>query len=80
MQDPWIILGDFNNVLSFNDRIRGNTITTHEFVDLVDMMHSMELFEAATRGNFFTWSKKHATRTIYSRIDRAICNVKWFQT
>ncbi|CAL0333248.1 unnamed protein product [Lupinus luteus] len=43
------------------------------------MMQSLSLFEAESQGPHFTWSNKQMDGTIYSRIDRAICNVAWFQ-
>ncbi|KAH1222734.1 putative ribonuclease H protein [Glycine max] len=43
------------------------------------MMRNSGLFEASTKGPYFTWSNKHVTGAIYSRIDRLIGNVQWFQ-
>lgn len=42
------------------------------------MMDTIGLFEHETTGSYFTWSNKHTTRLIYSRIDRALCNSGWF--
>ncbi|XP_058733883.1 uncharacterized protein LOC131605555 [Vicia villosa] len=77
---PWIVLGDYNNVRTCQDRIGGNPVSVKEYRDLDDMMQRLGLFEAPTRGCHFTWSNKQSSGVIYSRIDRVIGNVQWFQT
>lgn len=62
----WLLLGDFNNVLSINDRIGGNAVHMNEFVDLENMMTNLGLFEMPSSGNHFTWSNKHSQGMIYS--------------
>ncbi|XP_019429404.1 PREDICTED: uncharacterized protein LOC109337009 [Lupinus angustifolius] len=79
LSGPWITIGDFNNVLSTKDRCGGARVQLHEYEDLENMMQIVGLFEADMHGPHFTWSNKHTTEgIIYSRIDRAICNVAWF--
>lgn len=41
------------------------------------MMQNLGLTELATRGNPYTWSIKHTTEIIYSRIDVALSNTEW---
>lgn len=76
----WCIMGDFNNVLSCQDRVGGNPVTTHEFQDLQDMMNRSGLFSHDTTGDHFTWSNRHRQGIIYSRIDHVLCNVDLFTT
>ncbi|KAI5413590.1 hypothetical protein KIW84_057961, partial [Lathyrus oleraceus] len=75
---PWIINGDFNNVLKINDRVGGNEIQEAEYVDLEEMMDDKGLFEHDIKGQHFTWSNKHTNGLIYSQIDRDLCNSEWF--
>lgn len=77
-QGPWILLGDFNNVLQANDRIGGKIVTEMECLDLSRMMAAIGLFEKEGIGHYYTWSNKHTTGTIYSRIDRVLGNLAWF--
>ncbi|CAI8597958.1 unnamed protein product [Vicia faba] len=79
-QDPWIIVGDYNNVLHTMDHIGGNPVQHTEIVDLENLMNAANLFELDTIGYFYTWSNKHKNDLIYSRIDRAIGNMEWFHT
>lgn len=68
-------MGDFNNVMTVDDRIGGNPVLEYEYRDLRDMMDRMSLFEKESMGDHFTWSNNHSSGTIYSRIDRVIGNV-----
>ena len=51
LNGPWIVIGDFNNVLAYQDRIGGNHVVEDEFRDLKNMMSNMGLFEADMKGN-----------------------------
>jgi hypothetical protein len=73
------LIGDFNNVLKAADRIGGKLVHESEYVDLVSMMHKTNLSEMDSNGDYFTWSNKHVAGAIYSRIDRVLGNVDWFQ-
>ncbi|XP_058739151.1 uncharacterized protein LOC131611041 [Vicia villosa] len=75
---PWCAIGDYNNVASAQDRIGGKLVGIHEYCDLIHMMQITEMAEMDNVGEHFTWSNRHITGTIYSRIDRAICNSDWF--
>ncbi|XP_058759242.1 uncharacterized protein LOC131632512 [Vicia villosa] len=78
IKGPWLIIGDFNNVLKINDRIGGKEVQSNEYVDLESMLQTLGLTEHDTRGSPYTWSNKHTTRVIYSIIYRALCNTDWF--
>ncbi|XP_058726600.1 uncharacterized protein LOC131597960 [Vicia villosa] len=75
---PWIIIGDYNNVLKVNDRMGGNEVQEYEYRDLENMMEAIGVYEHETQGPHFTWSNKHSQNLIHSRIDRALCNSLWF--
>ncbi|XP_058774345.1 uncharacterized protein LOC131648620 [Vicia villosa] len=79
MRMPWIVIGDYNNMLTCQDRIGGNPVAVTEYKELEDMIHRNGLFEAPSRGCHFTWSNKQSAGTIYSWIDRIIGNGLWFQ-
>ena len=54
-------------------------VTKNEYIDLQEMMNVVGLSEMDSIGDYFTWSNKQNVGTIYSRIDRVLGNVKWFQ-
>ncbi|KAL5127208.1 hypothetical protein HKD37_14G039672 [Glycine soja] len=76
---PWVLLGDFNNVLKAKDRVGGNLVTESEYEDLAKMMRNTRTFEKDSTGDYYTWSNKQTDGMIYSRIDRVLGNVEWFQ-
>ncbi|XP_058776403.1 uncharacterized protein LOC131650721 [Vicia villosa] len=77
-QEPWMILGDFNNVMRIGDRVGGHPVQSHELSDLEEMMSTSDLFVHDSTGSRFTWSNKHSHGLIYSKIDHVICNASWF--
>lgn len=74
-----MLMGDFNNVLTSQDRVGGNVVHPNEYVDLADMMERAELFEVDSIGDHYTWHNKHTADPIYSRIDRVLANMAWLQ-
>lgn len=78
-QGPWCVIGDFNNVTKAQDRIGGKAVTESEYIDLLNMMETTGLAEMDTTGEFYTWTNKQVIGTIYSRIDRVLGNLDWFQ-
>ncbi|XP_058765189.1 uncharacterized protein LOC131638637 [Vicia villosa] len=80
IQGPWCILGDFNNVMNAQDRMGGRMVSEAEYKDLHEMLTHTGLSEMHSSGDHFTWSNKHASEPIYSRIDRMLGNTAWFQS
>lgn len=78
-QGPWILLGDFNNVLKAQDMIGGTMVTKREYIDLRNMMDQTDLFEMDSKRYYYTWSNKQCENSIYSRIDRVLGNLDWLQ-
>ena len=72
----WSILGDFNTILSKNERIGGNEVTDHEIQELSNFMLNCEVQELTSSGAFFTWTNK----TIWSKLDRVFINNLWYET
>ncbi|KAK4706549.1 hypothetical protein R3W88_033902 [Solanum pinnatisectum] len=59
IQSPWILNGDFNNVLVVEERI-----------GLPEMVDSLQLTPLRTKWCYFTWcNKQQATSRVYSKID-----------
>ncbi|XP_016495240.2 uncharacterized protein LOC107814346 [Nicotiana tabacum] len=80
IQIPWFISGNFNNVLTTDDRI-GQPVTTSEVQDFKQYIDNMQLTPLRTKGCFFTWcNKHHASDRVYSKIDWAFGNISWTQT
>ncbi|XP_074305957.1 uncharacterized protein LOC141641186 [Silene latifolia] len=75
--EPWVVLGDFNNVLYSNEKI-GKPVKDAEMIPFQDMLDICELQDMKTTGAFFTWTNKQPSETrVFSRIDRVVVNTAW---
>ncbi|CAN1146874.1 hypothetical protein LINPERPRIM_LOCUS5394 [Linum perenne] len=76
LNDPWVVIGDCNSVLSANDRSGGapfNRARNKSFIDMVDVCGLLDL---PFSGPKFTWSRN----ALQLRLDIAIVNGTWIQS
>ncbi|KAL9244376.1 hypothetical protein vseg_018157 [Gypsophila vaccaria] len=74
---PWAVAGDFNCVLSINERMGGN-VTDAEKEPFKNCVDDCELVDINSIGSFFTWNnKQNPDNRIYSRLDRFLVNKEW---
>ncbi|KAK6794049.1 hypothetical protein RDI58_007502 [Solanum bulbocastanum] len=79
IQSPWILSGDFNNVLAVEERI-DLLVTQAEIARFKKMVNTLQLTSLRTKGCFFTWcNKRQATSRVYSKIDWVFGNLEWLQ-
>ncbi|XP_062104287.1 uncharacterized protein LOC133815464 [Humulus lupulus] len=77
VSDPWIVMGDFNAMLSPEDRFpyHGNGS------DLLPFQHCVEhckLSDMKFSGTFFTWNNKQGGKDrVYAKLDRVLANESW---
>ncbi|XP_004252671.1 uncharacterized protein [Solanum lycopersicum] len=75
---PWIIVGDFNAMLSPKDRLAGVPVNENEIKDFSNCVKVMGLNEVQWKGNYYTWNNKQSgNKRISRRIDRAFGNEDW---
>lgn len=73
---PWHVAGDFNSILSPNDRINNglsNSLGNKKFIDHIS---SSNLIEPDFTGNYFTW-RGDENFSIHSKIHRVFINSLW---
>ncbi|KAH0689114.1 hypothetical protein KY289_016472 [Solanum tuberosum] len=76
---PWILCGDFNKVLSSEDRM-GSHVSFSEVEGFQVMLDSLQLTPLRSTGWYFTWcNKQEAGRRVYSKIDWALGDLKLLQ-
>ncbi|XP_074277560.1 uncharacterized protein LOC141601194 [Silene latifolia] len=74
---PWVVLGDFNNMLAMNERI-GSEFSNAELKGFQECVAHCGLVDIPAQGAFFTWNKKHEVGDmVFSRIDREMINDDW---
>ena len=78
ISQPWLIVWDFNAILSTKDRLDGVLVTNNEIKDFAECMRDMGINELQWKGNYYTWINKQCGRDrISSRIVRAFGNDEW---
>lgn len=73
LEEPWLILGDFNNILNPEERSNGRNVSPYETRNFGDCCSSLGLSDLHSVGMFFTWSNN----TVLSKLDRAMVNNSW---
>ncbi|CAN1148779.1 hypothetical protein LINPERPRIM_LOCUS38307, partial [Linum perenne] len=79
--EPCLFVGNFNTILSSNEKIGGGPPqygSMHAFKDFID---SNILIDMGCKGDPFTWSNMQEwSKKIKERLDRALCNSNWNST
>ncbi|XP_075083356.1 uncharacterized protein LOC142167099 [Nicotiana tabacum] len=79
MVEVWLVLGDFNTMISVSDRINGNPISQTEVEDFQKCIADNGLGQLNRKGCQWSWcNKREDADIIYSNIDWALGNSYWF--
>ena len=70
---PWVVLGDFNEILYSSEKEGGNARPNGMMKDFRDCLAECGLDDMGFIGDPFTWRRGE----IRERLDRAVCNVQW---
>lgn len=73
MNDPWLIMGDFNSILNTDDRPVGSQVQIGEMKDFMEYVNQCNFIELSIVGRNYTWTNRH----VYSRIDKILVNDEW---
>ncbi|KAJ8445635.1 hypothetical protein Cgig2_018576 [Carnegiea gigantea] len=74
MQEPWFVGGDFNSLMSENERIGGDPVTCTNMEDFITCGDNYHLQEANYMGSVFTWNNKQVNTKEFSRLHRILLN------
>ena len=70
LNDPWLLLGDFNNVLKIDEKSIGLPITPDEIWDFQQCCNKLGIVDTSSSGAYLTWTNN----TTWSKLDRAMVN------
>jgi hypothetical protein len=74
----WLLLGDFNSILSSSEKSGGRAFGSSAHGDFADFVHSNALIDLGFVGNKFTWSNhRWGSDNIRERLDRGLANQNW---
>ncbi|KAH7851099.1 hypothetical protein Vadar_007269 [Vaccinium darrowii] len=75
---PWLSIGDFNEVLSLEDKLGGNCPSQRRLASFHDMLNYCGLLDLDYKGPKFTWrNNRSGPDCIMERIDMAFANSRW---
>ncbi|XP_062103113.1 uncharacterized protein LOC133814132 [Humulus lupulus] len=76
-KQPWVVLGDFNDILNADERV-GKRVQGGSSSAFQDCIEECQLEDVKYSSCFFTWTKKQDKEgIIYSKIDRVMANQEW---
>lgn len=76
--EPWVMVGDFNCILSNEEKDGGQDKEAWELNDFRNFIDNNDLIDIGFVGFPFTWNnKRHGRANIRQRLDRAIVNPQW---
>ncbi|XP_028089245.1 uncharacterized protein LOC114289680 [Camellia sinensis] len=74
----WLIVGDFNEILSNADKFGGRAINPYRSQRFKSCIDHCGLMDLGFSGPCFTWTNlRQASGIIRERLDRALCNNDW---
>ncbi|KAK6150890.1 hypothetical protein DH2020_015822 [Rehmannia glutinosa] len=73
VKNPWLLVGDFNSVLSSGDRKNGAPTRPFEIKDFNNCCSTLGLSDLPSKGHFFTWTNN----SVWSKLDRAMVDNDW---
>jgi endonuclease/exonuclease/phosphatase family metal-dependent hydrolase len=69
----WIVFGDFNSILSQEDKHNGAHVISYEVSNFRECCINLGIADLNSTGCFFTWSNGH----FWSKLDRVMVNPLW---
>nr|TKS10936.1 hypothetical protein D5086_0000078410 [Populus alba] len=70
---PWMILGDFNSVLSSTDKHNGGAVSPYEISNFRDCCSDLGLHDVNYIGCHYSWTNG----SVWSKLDRVLVNPSW---
>lgn len=75
---PILVGGDFNEILSYDEKEGGVNRVRREMDNFRDVMNDLSLRDLGYNGLWYTWERGNSPATcIRERLDRFVCSVSW---
>ncbi|GMI83525.1 hypothetical protein HRI_002021800 [Hibiscus trionum] len=76
---PWLIIGDFNELLFSFEKSGGRIRSQRQMDDFREALEDCSLADIGYTGRWYTWEKGHFVETnIRERLDRGVANPGWW--
>ena len=76
--DPWMVVGDFNAILGAHERAGGNHPSIVSCSNFPNMIDVCSLTHLLIEENLFTWCNNSNRGRIEQRLDKALCNLAFY--
>lgn len=70
---PWMVIGDFNALLSAQDKVGRLSVTNYKQQDLKKLVHGCNLVDLQSIGCQLTWTNG----MVSSKLDQVLVNTQW---
>lgn len=78
MTKPWLILGDFNTVLFYEERVKCGGYMGDDTIELQALVAKTGLKDLQYTGHALTWcNKQEGRKRLYSKLNRAMISNTW---
>lgn len=74
---PWFITGDFNDLLSSDEKLGGPQRPEGSFSDMRTFFAEGDLFDIQHTGDSLSWRGQRGEHFVRCRLDRAAANTRW---
>lgn len=74
---PWVLGGDFNEVLVESDKRGGTACDFNNMCAFCDCLDANRLRDIASSGHDFTWSNRRAEGYVEEKLDRCVSTEVW---
>ena len=75
---PWLMMGDFNEILSGEDKFGGRQINLNKALEFKNCIDACNFIDLGFLGPKYTWSNlRQISNLILERIDRCFANPSW---
>ena len=76
---PWVIAGDFNEVLTGSDKFGGRSVNINQALRFQECLDICKMIDIGFSGVRYTWSNNRPfSQLVQERIDRYFVNVDWY--
>ncbi|KAK4254647.1 hypothetical protein QN277_010000 [Acacia crassicarpa] len=74
VEDPWLVMGDFNDLLSQAEKEGGNPRSLRKIINFQSLLSDCNLPDLEFKGSKYTWCNKRPSGIVRERLDRALGN------
>ncbi|PKI39344.1 hypothetical protein CRG98_040210 [Punica granatum] len=79
IQGPWMVIGDFNEILEATEKMGGAPFDPNPTISFQEALDHAGLMDLGSTGALFTWRGPlfQGYDRVFKRLDRAVCNTEW---